>query len=60
VLLVIAAIGAMVIGRKTERPEDLVEQAAVVDDETRAQAGALPGFNRPDPDDSDRTDPEEA
>jgi NADH-quinone oxidoreductase subunit J len=60
VLLVIAAIGAMVIGRRTENPEDLVEERAAADEEARAQAGALPGFNRADPDDAARTAPEEA
>jgi NADH-quinone oxidoreductase subunit J len=60
VLLVIAAIGAMVIGRKTENPEDLVEFYEAADEEAQAQAGALPGFNRPDPAAADRTEPEEA
>jgi NADH-quinone oxidoreductase subunit J len=39
VLLVIAAVGAMVIGRRTERPEDLTEVGTPVDTVAEQQAG---------------------
>ncbi len=39
VLLVIAAVGAMVIGRRTERPEELTDRDIPVDEAARRQAG---------------------
>jgi NADH-quinone oxidoreductase subunit J len=42
VLLVIAAIGVIVVGRKSERPEDLTDGATPVDEAARRQAGESP------------------
>jgi NADH-quinone oxidoreductase subunit J len=42
VLLVIAAIGAIVIGRQSERPEDLTDATTPVDEAARRQAGESP------------------
>jgi NADH-quinone oxidoreductase subunit J len=42
VLLVIAAIGAMVLGRKTEDPSELTDAGTPVDEAARRQAGESP------------------
>jgi NADH-quinone oxidoreductase subunit J len=42
VLLVIAAVGAMVVGRRGEDPTDLTEGGTPVDEPARAQAGESP------------------